>query len=62
MFVRNTIKNILSIFIMFSLIGCAEKNENANRFDEDGMVIIKGERTFIIGSYYMPKTDTPFES
>ncbi|MEN8158401.1 MAG: glycoside hydrolase family 3 N-terminal domain-containing protein, partial [Bacteroidota bacterium] len=30
--------------------------------DDDGMMVIQGERKFIIGSYHLPKTDTPFKT
>ncbi len=29
--------------------------------DQDGMLVINGKRTFIIGSYYLPKTNAPFK-
>jgi len=29
--------------------------------DQDGMLVINGKRTFIIGSYYLPKTTAPFK-
>ena len=29
--------------------------------DQDGMLVINGKRTFIIGSYYLPKTPAPFK-
>ena len=31
------------------------------RCDQDGMLVINGKRTFIIGSYYLPKTVAPFK-
>jgi hypothetical protein len=59
---NQTFKIFLSIFTIFSLLGCVENQEERISFDKDGMLLIKGERKFIIGSYHLPKTKTPFES
>ena len=59
---NQTFKIFLSIFTIFSLLGCVENKEEGISFDKDGMLLIKGERKFIIGSYHHPKTETPFES
>ena len=69
---NQALKIFLSIFTIFSLLGsgCVENKEArisspiklSTSFDKDGMLLIKGERKFIIGSYYLPKTETPFES
>jgi hypothetical protein len=43
--------------------GCGEKKTSTGDrlgFDRDGMLTIDGVRTFIIGSYHLPKTDDPF--
>lgn len=53
---------IITIFAIFSLPGCSEKNENGIQFDSDGMIKIDGVRTFIIGSYHHPKTENPFQA
>lgn len=29
-------------------------------YDSDGMLLIEGQRTFIIGSYHLPKSDSPY--
>jgi hypothetical protein len=47
------------ITILFS--SCTSRNENRN-FDDDNMPLIDGKRTFIIGSYHHPKTETPFKT
>ncbi|NOR74547.1 MAG: hypothetical protein GQ525_05260 [Draconibacterium sp.] len=60
----------LSVYIMFSIIllianSCNERNNETRanfNFDEDGMLVINGKRKFIIGSYYLPKTETPFNT
>ena len=44
---------------------CHEKqHETPAKFsyDHDGMLLIKGERKFIIGSYHLPKTEDPFNT
>ena len=44
---------------------CNEKKSETREkfsFDEDGMLTIKDERKFIIGSYHLPKTATPFKT
>ncbi len=56
-----SMKNIyLAFFVMILMfIGC-EKNTIENKTNGDGMLLINGQRTFIIGSYHLPKTETPF--
>ncbi len=41
------------------------KNPRSNQkftFSDDGMLKIDGERTFIIGSYHLPKSENPFKT
>ena len=57
-----TYRIIVTVFAIFSLLGCSEKSENGNQFDSDGMIKIYGVRTFIIGSYHHPKTENPFQA
>ena len=53
---------ILIILILIVFVGCSEnKIQNKYDFDQDGMILIDGKRTFIIGSYYLPKSDTPYK-
>jgi len=53
-------------FILMNLLalGCGNpaKNNAAKNpmFDSDGMLKISGRRTFVIGSYHLPKSDHPF--
>ncbi|MEN8191411.1 MAG: hypothetical protein ABFS12_01260 [Bacteroidota bacterium] len=55
------LKKFISIIIPIMLFtGCAEKEERFISFDDDGMLRLKGDRTFIIGSYHHPKTENPF--
>lgn len=44
------------------LAGCTGDVVQQKQFtcDEDGMLVIDGKRTFIIGSYHHPKTSRPF--
>jgi hypothetical protein len=51
------------IFILAN--SCNDKSNTSLKkfsFDDDGMVLIKGERNFIIGSYHLPKTANPFNT
>ena len=59
---KYTFRIIVTVFTIFSLLGCSEKSENGNQFDSDGMIKIDGIRTFIIGSYHHPKTENPFQA
>ena len=55
---------ILLIFILLTNISCIENtSELITKFNctEDGMISIKGERKFIIGSYHLPKTEKPLQ-
>ncbi len=56
-----------AIFAILVLVAnaCKEGNKESIAdfgFDQDGMLTIKGERKFIIGSYHLPKTATPFKT
>lgn len=58
---------IYALFAILLLVtnSCDEKKSETRAkfsFDEDGMLTIKGERKFIIGSYHLPKTTTPFKT
>jgi len=60
-------KFIYAFFAILLLVinSCNEKKRETREkfsFDEDGMLTIKGERKFIIGSYHLPKTATPFKT
>ena len=44
---------VLAIFLVSNL--CAQVG-----IDEDGMILIENQRTFIIGSYHLPKSDSPY--
>lgn len=65
----NKIQRLL-VYTMFSIIllianSCSERNNETRanfNFDEDGMLVINGKRKFIIGSYHLPKTATPFNT
>ena len=52
---------ILIFILIISLLGCSEnKIQKKYDYDKDGMILIDGKRTFIIGSYYLPKSETPY--
>ncbi len=62
---------MLILVITFLLSGCgqtdknetkAQKKEASAYYDTDGMLLVNGQRTFIIGSYHLPKTETPFKT
>lgn len=62
------IQKIHLIAAWFSLIllisGCSSQ-KNIDRkihWDFDGTMVIDGRRTFIIGTYHLPKTDKPYET
>ena len=51
--------------LLMMAIACNMKHDISDgngSFDQDGMLIIEGERTFIIGAYHHPKTDAPFST
>jgi len=43
-----------------SAAALAAENEKAVRIDNDGMLVVDGERLFILGSYQMPKVAEPW--
>lgn len=45
------------------LTGCNDPDVHTEHvyYEDDGMLVIDGKRTFIIGSYHHPKTSRPFE-
>ncbi len=53
--------SFLSVIVL--LAGCTGDVVQQKQFacDEDGMLVIDGKRTFIIGSYHLPKTNQPFK-
>ncbi len=65
------IQRLLVIVFISALItgGCENAPVNKSHekkaifhYDDDGMVVIRGKRIFIIGSYHKPKTETPFKT
>ena len=45
----------LSIASVLIITACAQQNNS------DNMLVVEGERTFIIGSYHLPRSETPFK-
>jgi hypothetical protein len=46
-------------------LSCCSNNGKSGRaglYDDDGMLMIDGRRTFIIGSYYLPKEAAPYRA
>ncbi len=53
------------ILMIFTFKGCRENKEDYSNlenvcYEHDGMLVVDGKRTFIIGSYHHPKTSLPF--
>jgi len=55
-------KSIFKILtVSLFLISCSQSGKKAGRYyDDDNMMLVDGKRTFIIGSYHLPKTDDPY--
>lgn len=53
------------LLIIFSLIVCTKNEkqqvEKKNMYKNDGMLLINGKRTFIIGTYHLPKSKNPYQ-
>ena len=60
---RNII--ILFLFISLAAISCNKQEEQkiVKKYphDTDGMLLIDGKRTFIIGTYHLPKSKNPYQ-
>ncbi len=52
-----------AILLLFILTSCRQtpKHESPIHYDEDGMLVIQGQRTFILGSYHLPKSEAPYQ-
>ena len=51
------------LVVMSCLYGCVQKEPvpfNQAYRDDDGMLIIDGARTFIVGAYHLPKAEDPY--
>lgn len=50
--------------LLLSLSCCTTGNreKSAVAYDEDGMLLVNGQRTFVIGSYYLPKAAEPYKA
>ncbi|MBN1351760.1 hypothetical protein JXJ21_20275 [candidate division KSB1 bacterium] len=58
---RTILALLMGAFCM--LIACQTPQtptEKKVRIDDDGMLVIEGKRTFILGSYHLPKSNQPF--
>ena len=60
---NKTIKHVAFSSDWVAGVGCTDNPFPQKQFthDIDGMLVIDGKRTFIIGSYHHPKTNRPFE-
>ena len=58
------LKTLIILIIMSITIGGCMREEPVPAeklyWDDDGMLIINGKRTFIIGSYHLPKAEEPY--
>ncbi len=54
---------IVTVLLMSLFISCRQesKPEALVHYDEDGMLLIQGERTFMLGSYHLPKSEAPYQ-
>ncbi|MBN2088159.1 hypothetical protein JW964_01020, partial [candidate division KSB1 bacterium] len=54
---------IYAILLAFMLTSCRQdsKHETLVHYDEDGMLVIQGQRTFMLGSYHLPKSEAPYQ-
>jgi hypothetical protein len=56
---------MLCFLILLSAISCNKQVDKkmSKKFDHDtdGMLLINGERTFIIGTYHLPKSENPYQ-
>lgn len=55
-----TAKTHMLILICIALVSC--NMENTLLLENDNMPVVNGKRTFIIGSYHLPKTEAPFNT
>jgi hypothetical protein len=56
---------LISVMAVLYFCACQNKSDNAAgriRWDSDGMLVIDGQRTFIIGAYHLPKEPDPYRS
>ena len=54
----------LILGVLFMLSGCQTRESQIPRkvmIDDDGMILIGGKRTFILGSYHLAKGEQPFQ-
>jgi hypothetical protein len=57
-------KNFYLLFISIMMSTCHQtkiEKSNSLPYDTDGMLMIDGKRTFILGSYFKSKSDNPFQ-
>ncbi len=57
-------KLVLILVLAFFSFWCKSHNSAVPKkftFDDDGMLVLEGKRTFIIGSYHLPKSEQPFQ-
>lgn len=54
-----------AIWLVIYLIGCSQPEPKASKklgIADDGMLVIDGKRTFIIGTYHLPKAEEPYKN
>lgn len=55
---------IIILCLLLIIVGCANISPINNEYvtyDDDGMLLIEGKRTFILGSYHLPKSEQPYQ-
>ena len=58
-------KTVAFVTLILMMVGCQQNTEKTVKkfdWDSDGMLVIEGNRTFIIGTYHLPKTATPYQT
>jgi len=58
-------KYIVLLIFLFIFCGCQQNSEKTVMkfdWDRDGMLVIDGRRTFIIGTYHLPKSEDPYRT
>jgi len=61
--VKHTLTRVILVVIFLLAVSCTGNEpptQRKYRWDDDGMLVIDGERTFIIGSYHLPKAKDPY--
>jgi hypothetical protein len=60
----NKRRSLALLGMLCATLSCctSSKEGRAGLYDDDGMLLVEGKRTFIIGSYYLPKEAAPYRA